>query len=76
MRILQISSAKTFGGEERHFVVHYREIESRGNEVFVGIRPTNWWQERLGFCRRGGFLPNIANKKVNVEPVIRLELTT
>jgi len=49
MRILQISSAKTFGGGERHLVDLCRELTNRGHEVFVALRPTNEWQERLNF---------------------------
>lgn len=49
MRILQISSAKTFGGGERHFVDLSRGLHERGHEVFVALRPTNDWQERLDF---------------------------
>ncbi len=49
MRILQISSAKTYGGGERHFVDLCRELQERGHDVFVALRPTNVWQERLDF---------------------------
>ncbi|MBA2333707.1 MAG: glycosyltransferase family 4 protein [Blastocatellia bacterium] len=49
MRILQISSAKTFGGGERHFVDLCRGLTERGHEVFAALRPTNEWQKRLGF---------------------------
>ena len=56
MRILQISSAKTFGGGERHFVDLCRELVGRGHEVFVALRPSNEWQERLDFIPRENFL--------------------
>lgn len=49
MRILQISSAKTFGGGERHFVDLSRGLHERGHEVFAALRPSNDWQERLDF---------------------------
>lgn len=49
MRILQISSAKNFGGGERHFVDLCRGLASRGHEVFVALRPTSEWQARLDF---------------------------
>ena len=49
MRILQISSARTFGGGERHFVDLARGLHERGHEVFVALRPSNEWQERLDF---------------------------
>jgi len=49
MRILHISSARTFGGGERHLVDLTRGLTMRGHEVFVVLRPTNEWQERLDF---------------------------
>lgn len=49
MRVLQISSAKIFGGGERHLVDLCRGLQERGHEVFVALRPTNQWQERLDF---------------------------
>ncbi|MFT3743578.1 MAG: glycosyltransferase family 4 protein [Pyrinomonadaceae bacterium] len=56
MRILQISSANTFGGGERHFVDLCRELMARGNEVFVALRPSNEWQSRLDFIPKENFL--------------------
>lgn len=56
MRVLQVSSAKTFGGGERHFVDLSRELTARGHEVFVALRPTNEWQDRLEFIPRENFL--------------------
>jgi glycosyltransferase involved in cell wall biosynthesis len=49
MRVLHISSAKTYGGGERHFVDLCRGLQSRGHEVFAALRPTNEWQGRLDF---------------------------
>ena len=49
MRILHISSARTFGGGERHFVDLCRGLSLRRHEVFVALRPTNEWQARLDF---------------------------
>jgi len=56
VRILQISSAKTFGGGERHFVDLCRELADRGHDVFVALRPTNEWQDRLDFIPPENFL--------------------
>ncbi len=56
MRILQISSAKVFGGSERHFVDLCRELALRGHDVFVAIRPTNEWSSRLDFIPPENFL--------------------
>lgn len=49
MRILQISSSRTFGGGERHVADLARGLSERGHEVFAALRPTNEWQHRLGF---------------------------
>lgn len=49
MRILQISSAKNFGGGERHFVDLCRGLAERGHEVFAAVRPSSEWQNRIGF---------------------------
>jgi glycosyltransferase involved in cell wall biosynthesis len=49
MRILHISSVRTFGGGERHLVDLTRGLRERGHEIFVALRPTNQWQERLDF---------------------------
>lgn len=49
MKVLQISSAKTFGSRERHFIDLCKGLQSRGHEVFVVVRPSNQWQERLNF---------------------------
>ncbi len=56
MRILQISSARSFGGGERHFVNLCRGLQTRGHEVFVAIRPTNEWRVRLDFLPPENFL--------------------
>ena len=56
MRILQISSANTFGGGERHFVDLCRELVARGHDVFVALRPSNEWQNRLDFIPPENFL--------------------
>jgi glycosyltransferase involved in cell wall biosynthesis len=49
MRILHISSVRTFGGGERHLVDLTRGLRERGHEIFVALRPTNEWQERFDF---------------------------
>ena len=49
MRILHISSARNFGGGERHLVNLTRGLTERGHDVFVALRPTNDWQHRLDF---------------------------
>src|SRR5690606_16816494 len=49
LRILQISSARTFGGGERHFVDLSRALRDRGHEVFAAVRPTNEWRQHIDF---------------------------
>ncbi|HEY0428974.1 MAG TPA: glycosyltransferase family 4 protein [Pyrinomonadaceae bacterium] len=49
MRILHISSARNFGGGEKHLVDLTRELTARGHEIFVALRPTNEWQKKLDF---------------------------
>jgi glycosyltransferase involved in cell wall biosynthesis len=49
MRILHVSSSRTFGGGERHVADLTRGLAGRGHEIFVALRPTNEWQHRLSF---------------------------
>lgn len=49
MKVLHISSAKTFGGGERHLIDLTRELSNRGHEIFVALRPTNDWQAKFDF---------------------------
>ena len=49
MRILHISSAITYGGGERHVADLCSELVARGSEVFIALRPSNKWQDRLEF---------------------------
>ena len=47
MRILQISSASSFGGGERHLVDLSNALEARGHELFVALRPDSPLQKHL-----------------------------
>lgn len=49
MRVLQISSAKNFGGGERHLVDLCRGLTKRGHKVFIAVRPSADWLDRLSF---------------------------
>ena len=49
MRILHISSARHYSGTERHIVDLCRGLRERGHEVFVALRPSSNWQQRLEF---------------------------
>src|SRR6185295_17471139 len=52
MRILHISSARTYGGGERHFVDLTRGLAARGHDVFVAYRPRCGWKHELDFLPR------------------------
>ena len=47
MRILQISSARTFGGGERHLADLARGLSERGHEVFVALTPSSPLRDKL-----------------------------
>jgi L-malate glycosyltransferase len=49
MRIIHITSAKTFGGGEKHLVDLCRGLMDNGHEVFIAIRPTCEWKDKLSF---------------------------
>jgi len=49
MRILQISSAKNFGGGERHLIDLSAHLDERGHEVFAALRAENYWREKISF---------------------------
>jgi glycosyltransferase involved in cell wall biosynthesis len=47
LKILQINSASTFGGGERHFVDLSNALAARGHSVFAALRPASPVRERL-----------------------------
>ena len=49
MKILQISSAKSFGGGEQHLIDLCRGLHERGHDIYVAIRPTCEWKDKLSF---------------------------
>lgn len=49
MKILQISSAKNYGGGEKHFVDLCRCLSENGHEIFAALRSENDWQDKLIF---------------------------
>ncbi|HMT08322.1 MAG TPA: glycosyltransferase family 4 protein [Pyrinomonadaceae bacterium] len=53
---MHISSARDFGGGERHLVDLCRELVKRGHEVFVALRPTCTWKDRLDLVAEQNFL--------------------
>jgi L-malate glycosyltransferase len=48
LRILQVSSARAFGGGERHLADLTRGLNARGHEVHVALAPGSPLGERLG----------------------------
>ena len=48
MRILQVSSARAFGGGERHLADLARGFAARGHEVFAALSPSSPLLGRLG----------------------------
>ena len=49
MKILQISSANTFGGGEKHLVDLSKALMGKGHDVFAVVRPTSEWKKNLVF---------------------------
>ncbi|HEX8502422.1 MAG TPA: glycosyltransferase family 4 protein [Pyrinomonadaceae bacterium] len=49
MRILQVSSARAFGGGERHLADLARGLSARGHELFVALAEGSPLRERLTF---------------------------
>ncbi|MDQ3322387.1 MAG: glycosyltransferase family 4 protein [Acidobacteriota bacterium] len=56
MRILQISSAKNFGGGERHLVDLCKGLTGGGHDVFAALRVENDWREKLSFLPEKNFI--------------------
>lgn len=52
MRILQVSSVSNYGGGERHVVDLARGLNERGHDVFLALRPSNKWEDKLDFIPR------------------------
>jgi glycosyltransferase involved in cell wall biosynthesis len=61
MRIIQISSAKNFGGGERHLVdlcegLYCHGDQRRSVEIFVALRAENNWRKKLSFLPKGNVI--------------------
>jgi glycosyltransferase involved in cell wall biosynthesis len=56
MRILQISSAKNYGGGEKHFVDLCRGLREKGHDIFVVLRRENTWKNKLDFLPRANII--------------------
>src|SRR5687768_11510615 len=53
MRILQVSSARAFGGGERHLADLARGLHGRGHELFVALAEGSPLRGRLSFLPEG-----------------------
>lgn len=50
MRILHVTSARNFGGGEKHLTDLCRGLKDRGHEIFAAVRAReNLWRDRLDF---------------------------
>jgi glycosyltransferase involved in cell wall biosynthesis len=53
MRVLQISSARSIGGGERHLIDLSTELAKRGHEIFVAVVPNSPLREKLSTLPAG-----------------------
>jgi L-malate glycosyltransferase len=51
MKILQLTSARYFGGGERHIVDLVRGLQDRGHEVYVGLAPRALLRSEFSFLQ-------------------------
>lgn len=72
MRILHVSSARTFGGGERHFVDLTRGLKASGQEIYAALRPTCVWKDRLDFLPVEGLFEVSIRNSFGVLSAIRL----
>ncbi len=72
MRILHVSSARTFGGGERHFVDLARGLAARGHEMYAALRPTCKWKQRLDFIPVENLFEVSIRKSFGVLSAIRI----
>jgi glycosyltransferase involved in cell wall biosynthesis len=72
VRILHISSAKTFGGGERHFVDLCRGLTERGHEIFAALRPTCRMANAAGFSAAGKHFARILRNSFGVLSATRI----
>lgn len=49
MKILQISSAESFGGGENHLVQLSKGLLQKGHEIFLAVRPIIDWEDKISF---------------------------
>ncbi|HLM58577.1 MAG TPA: glycosyltransferase family 4 protein [Pyrinomonadaceae bacterium] len=72
MRILQISSARAFGGGERHFADLARGLASRGHEVFAALAPDSPLAEKLNELPTGNIHTLPLRNALDIKSALRL----
>src|SRR5689334_22423871 len=72
MRILQISSARHFGGGERHFVDLAKGLMQRGHEVFTAVAPASPTLAELPHMHKGNLFPLSTSNPVNIAKAFAL----
>lgn len=72
MRILQISSAQSLGGGERHLADLAKGLVARGHDVYVALRPNSALIEELSFLPRERFTTLPLRNSLDVQSARRL----
>jgi glycosyltransferase involved in cell wall biosynthesis len=72
LRILQISSARAFGGGERHFADLARGLRQRGHEVFAALAPDSPLAEKLKELPTGNILKLPLRNALDIKSALRL----
>ncbi len=66
MRILQISSAKHYGGGEKHLVDLCAGLHAKGHELFVALREENEFEDKLDFLPSNNILHTALRNSLDV----------
>ena len=72
MRILQVSSARAFGGGERHFADLARGLAARGHELFAALSHSSPLLGRLGAIPDSNILKLPLRNALDIASAIRL----
>jgi len=72
VRILQLSSADTFGGGEKHFVDLCSGLSSRGHDIFAVLRKGSDWEKRLDFLGKDTLYRLPLRNSIDVLSAVRL----
>ncbi len=72
MRILQISSARTYSGTERHLADLALSLHERGHKLFAAIRPTNEWRKHIDFLPEPNILTVSIRNSVGIFSASRI----